>query len=141
MGLGMRICIAGSMKPKLLLAEDHPAMRAMVASMLEQQFDVVASVANGQAALEAATKLLPDILILDVSMPILNGTDVAKRLKVQGCKAKIIFLSVSPDIDQIGACFAAGCVAYVSKIRMDTDLIYAITEVVAGRTFVSPPLD
>ena len=126
------------MKPKLLLAEDHPAMRAAVASMLEGKFDVVASVANGQAALEAATKLVPDILILDVSMPILNGTEVAKRLKVQACKAKIVFLSVSPDVDQITACFAAGGVAYVSKIRMDTDLIYAITEVLAGRTFVSP---
>lgn len=126
------------MKPKLLLAEDHPAMRAMVTTLLQRDFDVVAVVANGEAAVEAANSFLPDVLVLDVSMPILNGTDVARRLKVQGCKAKIVFLSVSRDVDQVTACFAAGGVAYVSKTRMDTDLVYAITEALAGRKFVSP---
>ena len=126
------------MKPKLLIAEDHPAMRAMVASLLRRDFDVVAIVANGEAAVEAANNLLPDVLVLDVSMPILNGTEVARRLKFQGCKAKIVFLSVSSDVDQVTACFAAGGVAYVSKTRMDIDLVYAITEVLAGREFVSP---
>lgn len=129
------------MKPKLLLAEDHLAMRAMVTGLLQHDFDVVAVVANGEAAVEAANSFLPDVLVLDVSMPILNGTDVARRLKVQGCKAKIVFLSVSRDVDQVAACFAAGGVAYVSKTRMDTDLVYAITEVLAGREFVSPEGD
>jgi DNA-binding NarL/FixJ family response regulator len=113
-------------------------MREMVASLLEGDFDVIASVANGQAAVEAASKLLPDILVLDVSMPILDGTNVARRLKAQGCKAKIVFLSVSRDIDQVTACFAEGGDAYVSKVRMATDLVHAIAEVLAGRTFISP---
>jgi DNA-binding NarL/FixJ family response regulator len=130
--------MANNMKPKLLIAEDHPAMRAMVTSLLQRDFDVVAIVANGEAAVEAANNLLPDVLVLDVSMPILNGTDVARRLKLQGCKAKVVFLSVSSDVDQVTACFAAGGVAYVSKTRMDIDLVYAITEVLAGREFVSP---
>jgi DNA-binding NarL/FixJ family response regulator len=130
--------MTNSMKPKLLIAEDHPAMRAMVTSLLQRDFDVVAIVANGEAAVEAANNLLPDVLVLDVSMPILNGTDAARRLKLQGCKAKIVFLSVSSDVDQVTACFAAGGVAYVSKTRMDIDLVYAITEVLAGREFVSP---
>jgi DNA-binding NarL/FixJ family response regulator len=126
------------MKPKLLVAEDHLAMRAKIASLLKGDFDVVAFVGDGYSAVEAANKLMPDVLILDVSMPILNGTHVAMRLKVQGCKAKIVFLSVSTDVDQINACFTAGGDAYVSKMRMATDLSYAITEVLAGRTFVSP---
>jgi DNA-binding NarL/FixJ family response regulator len=126
------------MKPRLLLAEDHLAMREKVARLLEGDFDVIASVANGHAAVEVANKLSPDILILDVSMPILDGPEVARRLKVQGCKAKIVFLSVATDIDQVVACFAAGGDGYVSKMRMGTDLIYAIKEVLAGRTFVSP---
>ena len=126
------------MKPRLLLAEDHPAMRARVSSLLQCDFDVIGSVANGQAAVEAANRLMPDILVLDVSMPILDGPDVARRLKIQGCKTKIVFLSVSGDIDQVTSCLAAGGDAYVSKMRMGTDLIYAITEVLAGRTFVSP---
>ena len=130
--------MASNMKPKLLIAEDHPAMRAMVTSLLQRDFDVLAIVANGEAAVEAANNLLPDVLVLDVSMPILNGTDAAKRLKLEGSKAKIVFLSVSSDVDQVTACFAAGGVAYVSKTRMDVDLVYAITEVLAGREFVSP---
>jgi DNA-binding NarL/FixJ family response regulator len=130
--------MANNMKPKSLIAEDHPAMRAMVTSLLQRDFDVVAIVANGEAAVEAANNLLPDVLVLDVSMPILNGTDAARRLKLQGCKAKIVFLSVSCDVDQVTACFAAGGVAYVSKTRMDIDLVYAITEVLAGREFLSP---
>ena len=126
------------MKPRLLVAEDHLAMRAKVASLLNDGFDVVGFVGDGDSAVEAANKLMPDVLVLDVSMPILNGPDVARRLKVQGCKAKIIFLSVSTDVDQVNTCFAAGGDAYVSKMRMATDLRYAITEVLAGRTFVSP---
>ena len=113
-------------------------MRARVVSLLQGDFDLVGSVADGQAALEAADKLVPDILILDVSMPILNGTDVARHLRAQGCRAKIVFLSVFRDVDQVTTCFAAGGDVYVSKMRMATDLIYAITEVLAGRTFVSP---
>lgn len=113
-------------------------MRTRVVSLLKGDFDVVGSVADGQAAVETTNKLMPDILILDVSMPILNGIDVAKRLKIQGCKTKIVFLSVFGDVDQVTSCFAAGGDAYVSKMRMATDLIYAITEVLAGRTFVSP---
>jgi len=86
---------------------------------------------------EVAAKLTPDLLILDVSLPILDGLDVARRLKAQGCNAKIVFISVSKDLNQITACWAAGGDAYVSKMRMGTDLIHAITEVLAGRRFVS----
>jgi DNA-binding NarL/FixJ family response regulator len=126
------------MKPRLLIAENHPAMRAKVISLLERDFDVVASVAGGLAAVEATSRFLPDLVILDVCMPILDGREVAQRVKAQGCDAKIIFMSVSMDLNQITACLAAGGDAYVSKMRMGTDLIYAITEVLAGRRFVSP---
>ena len=126
------------MKPRLLIAENHPAMRAKVISLLERDFDVVASVAGGLAAVEATSRFLPDLVILDVCMPILDGREVAQRVKAQGCDAKIIFMSVSMDLNQITACLAAGGDAYVSKMRMGTDLVYAIGEVLAGRRFVSP---
>lgn len=127
-----------NMKPKLLIAENHQAMRAKIVSLLERDFDVVANVAGGLAAVEAASYFSPDVVILDVSMPILDGPEVAQRVKSQGCTAKIVFISVSTDLDQITACLVAGGDAYVSKMRMGTDLIYAITEVLAGRRFVSP---
>jgi len=126
------------MKPKLLIAENHPAMRAKVASLLQRDFEVIASVAEGLAAVEATSQFLPDLVILDVSMPVLDGPDVARRLKAQGCSAKIVFISVSKDVNQIAACLAAGGDAYVTKMRMGSDLIPAITEVLAGRGFVSP---
>lgn len=126
------------MKPKLLVAEDHPAVRAIVVSLLQSDFDLVATVASGQAAVEAANEFTPDVVILDVSMPILDGPDVAKRLKAQGCNAKIVFLTLFSDIDQLRACRDAGGDAYVSKMRMATDLTHAVREVLAGRTFVSP---
>jgi DNA-binding NarL/FixJ family response regulator len=126
------------MKPRLLIAENHPGMRAKVASLLQRDFEVIASVAEGLAAVEATSQFLPDLVILDVSMPVLDGPNVARRLKAQGCGAKIVFISVSKDANQIAACLAAGGDAYVTKMRMGSDLIPAITEVLAGRGFVSP---
>ena len=126
------------MKPRLLIAEDHASMRGKIVSLLQRDFDVVASVAEGPAAVEATSQLVPDVIILDVSMPVLDGPDVARLLKSLGCNAKIIFISVSRELNQITACLASGGDAYVSKMRMGTDLIYAITEVLAGRRFVSP---
>ena len=76
------------MKPKLLVAEDHLAMRAKVVSLLKSGFDVVALVGDGSSAVEAANKLMPDVLVLDVSMPILNGPDVARRLKGPGLQGE-----------------------------------------------------
>src|SRR5215468_2846396 len=125
------------MKTKLLIAEDHGAMRAKLVHLLERDFEVVAHVAGGAAAVEEAAKLIPDVLILDVSLPILDGLDVARRLKAQGCNARIVFISVSKDLNQINACLEAGGDAYVSKTRIATDLIHAITEVLAGRRFLS----
>src|SRR6185436_10914336 len=75
------------MKPKLLIAEDHLAMRAKIASLLNGGFDVVASVGDGDSAVEEANKLMPDVLVLDVSIPMLSGPDVAKRLKAHGCRS------------------------------------------------------
>jgi DNA-binding NarL/FixJ family response regulator len=125
------------LKPRVLLADDHTSMRTAVEGILQPDFDVIGSVADGRAAFEAVHRFLPDILVLDVAMPVLNGTDVARRLKIEGCKTKVVFLSVSTDVDQVTACFAAGGNAYVSKMSILNDLIYAIKEVLAGRTFVS----
>jgi DNA-binding NarL/FixJ family response regulator len=111
-----------------------------VITLLQSDFEIVATVTDGRAAVEVANKLVPDVLVLDVSMPILSGIDVAKRLKKQGCEAKILFLSVFLDLDQVTACLAAGGDGYVSKIQMGTDLVHAVKEVLAGRSFVSPPI-
>ena len=110
-------------------------MRAEVAYILGYDFDVLASVGNGRAAVQAAVQLMPDIVVLDVSMPGLDGLEAALRLKAQRCAAKIIFLSTSAEPEQVNACLAAGGDAFVSKDRVSLDLVHAVHEVLAGRLF------
>jgi two-component system nitrate/nitrite response regulator NarL len=124
-------------KTKVVLAEDHPAMRAMLAKILLREFEIVADVESGAAAVEAASTMAPDVIVVDVRMPVVDGIEVARRLKEQGCKAKIIFVSVSESANQVNACFRAGGDAYVSKLRMASDLVYAVKRVLGGETFVS----
>ena len=109
----------------------------MAEHLLESQFEVVAKVGNGQAMLDEAIRLKPDIIISDISMPILNGIDAADLLKEVGCQAKIIFLSVHFDSEFIRKCLFAGAFGYVVKSRITTELIPAIREALAGHIFVS----
>ena len=125
-------------KARVLLAEDHPSMRAMLAKILLREFDLVATVESGAAVVDSAGKAAPDVVVVDVRMPVVDGITVARRLKEQGSKAKIVFVSVSEAASQVAACFAAGGDAYVSKLHMATDLISAVRQVLAGEKFISP---
>jgi DNA-binding NarL/FixJ family response regulator len=110
----------------------------MVTSLLEPTFEVVGGVADGEALLEAAAKLNPDVIVTDISMPVLNGIEAVSKLKKSSCKSKIIFLTVHADPDYIRACLATNADAYVIKAMMATDLIPAIQEALMGRRFISP---
>ena len=124
-------------KVKILLADDHPRFPEVVEQLLEPDFDVVAKVGNGQALFEAAMRLQPDIVVSDISMPILNGIDAADLLRNSGCKARIIFLSVHSDPEFIRQCLLAGAFGYVMKSRLATELVPAIYDALAGRIFLS----
>lgn len=125
---------------RVLLADDHRALLYHVARMLEPDYDVVGAFGDGQALLEAAVRLKPDVLVLDISMPVLTGLQAARELKKAGSQAKIIFLTVHEESDFVRESFASGGSAYVIKSRLATDLALAIQEVLAGRSFISPPL-
>jgi DNA-binding NarL/FixJ family response regulator len=127
-------------KLRVLLADDHPTMLQMVGNIVESLFEVVGKVADGKSLLEAATKLNPDLIVTDISMPILNGIDAAKELKKSGSRAKIVFLTVHSDHEFVRACFDAGATGYVLKPRMANDLLDAMRAVVAGHRFASPNL-
>jgi DNA-binding NarL/FixJ family response regulator len=124
-------------RSRVLIADDLPPVLATVASLLEESFDVIAMEADGQAALSAAIKLEPELLVLDISMPILSGIEVAQELKRLGNQGKIVFLTVHEDADILRACQAAGGLGYVVKVRMDSDLIPAMEEALVGREFTS----
>lgn len=127
-------------RARILLADDHPCFPDLEELLLEPEFEVVAKVGNGRALIEAATRLKPDVIVTDISMPILNGIDAVDQLKESGCPSKIVFLSVHFDPDFIYRCLVTGARGYVVKSRMSTELLPAIREALAGNIFVSSRL-
>ncbi|HWN99647.1 MAG TPA: response regulator transcription factor [Blastocatellia bacterium] len=126
-------------RTRLLLAEDHKEMCDKAVRELEVEFDVVGTVGDGQAMLEAESLTRPDVCVMDISMPQMSGIEAATILKQRGSTAKIVFLTVHEDQAFVDAALASGASAYVVKPRMMQDLRLAIREVLAGRVFISPP--
>jgi len=127
-------------RTRILLADDHEEMRNFVTQMLEQEYEIVEAVADGRTFLEAASKLKPDLCLLDISMPIIDGIQAVAQLKASGSSAKVIMLTISEGEDFVSEAFKNGASGYVIKRRIATDLALAVTEVLAGRTFISSPL-
>ena len=124
-------------RARILVAEDHKLMRDRVMRLLKSEFEVVGAVDSGDALLEAAARLNPDVCVLDISMPKLSGIETANQLKQANSAAKVIFLTIHNDPDFVGAAFRSGAEGYVFKTRMAADLVTAVREVMAGRTFLS----
>jgi DNA-binding NarL/FixJ family response regulator len=122
------------------LADDHEAMLDRVARLLAIECNVVGTATDGQQALEAARELKPDVLVLDISMPVMNGIETAHRLKEAGAETRIVFLTVHDDPDFAREALEAGALGYVIKPRIVSDLLAAVKEAHAGRSFVSPSL-
>jgi DNA-binding NarL/FixJ family response regulator len=127
-------------RARILLADDHKGMRDRVVRMLEREFEMLEPVNDGRALLEAAARLKPDVCLMDISMPVINGIEAALRLKEDGSNAKIIFLTIHEDPDFLVAALNAGASGYVVKPRMASDLRAAIKEVLVGRTYISSSL-
>ncbi len=125
---------------RVLLADDHEVMLDRVARLLATECKVVGTATDGQQALEAAQDLKPDVLVLDISMPVMNGIETAHRLREASAEARIIFLTVHDDPDYVREALEAGALGYVIKHRIASDLVAAIQEAYSGRPFLSPSL-
>ena len=112
-------------------------MRERVAELVGSVCDIVGSAVDGREAVDLALKLDPDLLLTDISMPILNGIQVASHLRDSGCRAKVVILTVHDDEDNVEAAFSTGAFGYVLKSRFDTDLIPAIQAALQGERYVS----
>jgi DNA-binding NarL/FixJ family response regulator len=106
-------------KVRILLADDHAGVRELVEGMLEPTFEVIGMVCNGKALVETARRLQPDVIITDISMPILSGIEAANQLKESGSRAKVVFFTVHSDPEIVRACLDVGACGYVVKPRMD----------------------
>ena len=126
-------------RARILLADDHKQMRKIVVQLLEREFEILDPVADGHALLKAASRLKPDVCLLDIAMPTMNGIEAAIQLKERGSTAKLIFLTLHEDRDFIQAALGVGASGYVFKRRVRSDLSLAVSEALADRIFISPP--
>lgn len=124
-------------RTRIILADDHADFRACAAGILEPEFELVASVGDGQALIQAADEHDPDLLLVDISMPVVDGFEAVRLLKSAGSRAKVVFVSVHQDQDFVRTAFDLGADGYVLKSRLASDLIPALREALAGRKFVS----
>lgn len=126
------------MKPKVILADDHAIVTEGLRSLLEREFQVVATVDNGRAAIRAVRDFNPAVIVLDISMPQLNGIDTAREIRKFAPKVKIVFLTMHTELPYVQEAFEAGASGYVVKHSASVDLLLAIQRALLGRTYVTP---
>jgi DNA-binding NarL/FixJ family response regulator len=124
-------------RARLLLADDHPGMLEQIVRLLRGEFEIAGTVGNGLDLSTAALRLDPDVVVLDITMPGLDGIEAARHLQRIGCRAKLVFLTLHEDPDYVRAAMDAGGVAYVAKARLASHLIPAIHAALAGQRFLS----
>jgi DNA-binding NarL/FixJ family response regulator len=132
--------LRGRIIPRVLLADDQDEIRRTVASMLEDEFEIVGVAENGKQVLDLVIDRSPDVLVLDIFMPVLNGIETAACLKASGCLAKVLFVSVHEDPDFVDSAMSVGALGYVSKAHLATDLIPGIHSVMENHIYISPSL-
>jgi DNA-binding NarL/FixJ family response regulator len=126
-------------KIRVLLADDHESTLEWIRTTLNNEFDVVGAVGNGQDAVTEVRRLDPDVLVVDISMPVLCGLEAVAQLGPH-LRPKVVFLTQHTEPEFITAAFNAGASAYVLKLELSTDLIPAIHEALQGRRHLSPSL-
>jgi DNA-binding NarL/FixJ family response regulator len=125
-------------RPRVLLADDYPALREATVRLLKTQFDVVGTATDGAALVSEALRLLPDIIVTDITMPVLSGIDAVHQLRESASSAKIVFLTIHPEEQFMKACLAEGALGYVLKSHMRAHLIPAIQAALVGQTYICP---
>jgi DNA-binding NarL/FixJ family response regulator len=125
-------------RPRILMADDHAMLLDAFRTLLEPEFDVVGTVTDGRMLLEEFSRLHPDVVLLDIGMPLLNGLDAGRQLKAQQKSVKLIYLTMNPDPDLAGEALRLGAAGYVLKSSAFQELKQAIHEVLQGRSYITP---
>jgi DNA-binding NarL/FixJ family response regulator len=125
-------------RPRVILADDHTLLLEAFQKLLADVCDVVGTATDGHALIAAAVELRPDIAVVDIAMPVLNGLDAARQLKVRVPDTRVIFLTMSEDPSVAAEAFRAGASAFLLKRSAASELTVAIREVMLGRSYVTP---
>ncbi|UVT22467.1 MAG: response regulator transcription factor [Nitrospira sp.] len=127
-------------KPRVLMADDHSILLAGVRKLLEERYDVVGMVEDGRALLEAAERSKPDLILVDISMPLLNGLDAVRRLKKLQPDVKLLFLTMHASPQYATEAFKAGGNGYLLKQSAVSELPQAIEAVLQGKYYLTPSI-
>jgi DNA-binding NarL/FixJ family response regulator len=124
--------------PRVLLADDHALLLGAFEKLLTPECEVVGTVTDGRALIAAAQQFKPDVIVLDIAMPLLNGLDAGRQIKQMYPRIKLVFLTMNEDADLAAEAFRAGASAYLLKRSAASELLAAIREVMKGRSYVTP---
>jgi DNA-binding NarL/FixJ family response regulator len=125
-------------RPRILMADDHLMLLEAFKALLEPDFEIVGTVTDGRTLLDEFARLHPDVVLLDVAMPLLNGLDAGRQLKAQRRSVKLIYLTMNPDPDLAGEALRLGASGYVLKSSAAQELKQAIVEALRGRSYITP---
>jgi len=126
--------------PRVILADDQREMLRAIVLALQDEFRVVGTAENGTEAIDLTTRLCPDVLVLDICMPVENGITAAYHLRDLGSKTKVVFLTVNQDPEFVEAAMSAGAFGYVLKQSLAAELVPAIWSAMHGNVFISPSI-
>jgi DNA-binding NarL/FixJ family response regulator len=125
-------------KPRVLLADDHALVRGAFERLLAAECDIVGQVGDGRALVAAVETLKPDVVVLDISMPLLNGLEAGRQIKQKSRDVKLVFLTMNEDPDLAAEAFRAGASGYLLKSSAASELMTAIREVTQGHSYITP---
>ena len=123
---------------RLLIADDHVMFAQGLESLLRDEFELLGTAGNGEELVEATLRLNPDVILVDISMPVLNGFDAVRRIRASGSETRIIFLTMHDDATLLSEAFRCGASGYILKQAAGEELANAIREVAHGNNYVSP---
>jgi DNA-binding NarL/FixJ family response regulator len=127
-------------KIRVLLADDHQIFLEGLKGLLEPEFDLVGTVEDGRTLVKEAERLRPDVIVTDISMPLLNGIEAVRQIKKSNHQIKVIFLTMHPDVSFASLAFEVGASGYVIKNSASHELITAINNAMMGKTYVTPEI-
>ena len=125
-------------RSRILIADDHTLVAELCKTLLETEFEVVGIATDGRHLIQAAAGLRPDVIVVDVAMPILNGLDAAERVKQILPSVKVIFLTMNPDSEVAAEAFRRGASGYLLKTSAATEMVTSVRDVLRGKTYLSP---